>query len=77
MNEDRRPMDLLECFNPERPVRFLSIVLGLALGAYIVTMSGKSPPPVVSIMVPASGILFVEYVSRFLEWIVKKGIPIL
>lgn len=66
----------LECFNPERPVRLHSIVLGLAIGAVLVTMMGKNAPPVVEIVVPASWILVVEYASRFLEWLVKKGIPL-
>lgn len=67
----------LNIFNPERNVHFHSIVLGLIIGAVIVTSMGPNVPSVVGIMVPGSWILIVEYVSRFMEWIVKRGIPIL
>lgn len=48
----------------------------MIIGAVLVTSMGPNQPAVVGIMVPATWILIVEYVSRFMEWMVKRGIPI-
>jgi hypothetical protein len=65
-------MTFREAFDRDRPMRMWSFLIGFPIGVWsLIRNHGRELPASAAIIVPMGWVFGVEYLIRFVEWILK------